>query len=53
LTYGAQVIELADAAIEQATQIKDSGTEADRAARAERAKMALGAFLNAASADLR
>lgn len=53
LTYGGQVVELADVAIEQATQIKDAGTEEDRAARGERAKAALDAFLNAASDDLR
>jgi hypothetical protein len=40
LTYAAQVVELADVAIEQATQIEDAGTEQDRAARGEIAKAA-------------
>ena len=53
LTYGGQVVELADVSIEQATQIKDAGTEEDRAARGEMAKAALDAFLDAASDDLR
>jgi hypothetical protein len=46
------MVELADDAIEDATQIKDAGTEEDRAARGERAKAALDAFLIAAAADL-
>jgi hypothetical protein len=53
LTSSQQLVERADATIEQATQIKDADTEADRAARGGEAKRALDAFLNAASADLR
>ncbi len=53
LTYGGRVAELADDAIERATEIKNAGSEEDRAARGETAKAALDLFLNAASEDLR
>ena len=53
LTNDAALATLVDQAVERATEIKDAGSEQERAARGERAKQALDAFVSAAFDKLR
>jgi len=53
LTGDQELVQLAHDAVERATEIKDAGTEPERAERGVRAKDALDAFVATASAQLR